>query len=388
MVPKFTQVNINTNAPHMVDLLGENTLSKQLTICPTLFCNSSSPTSSAEEFRVKRYNSRSDDRYDTHVDVASPESASRYLALLFYLNDDFHWWGNSILWWSNYQTKERFCSGVPSLLDVPSCWFAVLSGTKYIMSTYLHLRWFQPPNNSYSPDLFIMKITPEKYFHMLRTSTLRRPSDVLRFLSVQDTLLSMAAARQGNPSLFDLNSMKEPPKMSLGRLVRHWSFSLTALRWVTSTSSSTQQRNGVKNEQIYLALRLRLYCNSWWTGWTRSWKLSHGSWQRRSLSRSILTWDTTTWQITTNAMTSITSRKNESPSGLSTSTRLRKVASLIRLSMSLWLVQASGKVYSCAQWLAPSSSKGRTFSILHLRWQKSELLNELTRTSSTSTSKT
>ena len=69
-------------------------------------------------------------------------------------------------------------------------------------------------------------------------------------------------------------------------------------------------------------------------------------------------------------------------------TILQKVVSLIRLSMSHLLVLVSGKVYSCAIWLAPPSCKGVTFSMLHLRWQKKKLLNELMQTVSISTSKT
>ena len=40
----------------------------------------------------------------------------------------------------------------------------------------------------------------------------------------------------------------------------------------------------------------------------------------------------------------------------------------------------SGKVYSCATWLVPHSHRGATFSILHVRWQRKKLLNELTQT--------
>ena len=77
---------------------------------------------------------------------------------------------------------------------------------------------------------------------------------MLRFLSAQDTLLNMASARQGKPSLFDLNSMKELPKMSLGRLVKHSIFSLTALRWATSSSSSDTTEKWCQERAVYLAL--------------------------------------------------------------------------------------------------------------------------------------
>ncbi len=94
-----------------------------------------------------------------------------------------------------------------------------------------------------------MKITPEKYFRMLRMNTLRRPSDVLYFVSAQDTLLSMANAQAKNPSLYNLSNWKESPKTSLGRLVKHLTFSVSKLRWAMQISSSTRQRTGAKNEQ-------------------------------------------------------------------------------------------------------------------------------------------
>ena len=62
---------------------------------------------------------------------------------------------------------------------------------------------------------------------------------------------------------------------------------------------------------------------------------------------------------------------------------LQKAVSLIRLSTSLLLVQVSGKVYSCAMWLVPVSQRARTFSTLHVKWQRRKLLNELTQIFST-----
>jgi hypothetical protein len=58
-------------------------------------------------------------------------------------------------------------------------------------------------------------------------------------------------------------------------------------------------------------------------------------------------------------------------------TKLRKVGSLIKLSISHLLVRVSGNLYSCAMWLAPSCSKDGTFSTLQWKWQKKKLLNEL-----------
>jgi len=40
-----------------------------------------------EQFRIKRYNTGGEDRFDTHVDVADYSSARRFLSFMFYLND-------------------------------------------------------------------------------------------------------------------------------------------------------------------------------------------------------------------------------------------------------------------------------------------------------------
>ena len=38
---------------------------------------------------MKKYHARTKDRFDPHVDVQDHASARRYLAFLFYLNEDF-----------------------------------------------------------------------------------------------------------------------------------------------------------------------------------------------------------------------------------------------------------------------------------------------------------
>ena len=74
-------------------------------------------------------------------------------------------------------------------------------------------------------------------------------------------------------------------------------------------------------------------------------------------------------------------RKEEKvPFDLEKLTSLPKVVSLTRLSMSLLLERASASLYSCAIALVPHSQKGTTYSILHVRWQRKKLLNELTQT--------
>ena len=92
-----------------------------------------------EEFRLKRYNGGSDDRYDEHIDVQSPDSSRRFLSFLFYLNDDFTG-GETEFTEGGLVTPRR-----GSVLVFPPYWMyphagrRVITGTKYIMSTYMHL---------------------------------------------------------------------------------------------------------------------------------------------------------------------------------------------------------------------------------------------------------
>ena len=139
--PKFTQVNINQARPELVDSLARLTLMAVRDYQLKFPMASHMPAPRAlEEFRVKRYNSSSDDRYDTHVDVESPESASRYLALLFYLNDDFTGGETKFTEGPAIEPKRGSVLVFPPYWMYPHAGRRVLTGTKYIMSTYLHLK--------------------------------------------------------------------------------------------------------------------------------------------------------------------------------------------------------------------------------------------------------
>ena len=48
----------------------------------------SPPFKELEEFRIKRYNTSGDERFDEHVDVTDYNSSLRGVAFLFYLNDN------------------------------------------------------------------------------------------------------------------------------------------------------------------------------------------------------------------------------------------------------------------------------------------------------------
>ena len=138
--PKFTQVNVNETFPYMVQPLVTYTL-KALDNYVACFplAKYLPPLKTLEQFRVKCYNGGSDDRYDEHIDVESPESSNRYLSFLFYLNDDYTG-GQTEFSQGGTVTPRR-----GSVLVFPPYWMfphagkRVTAGTKYIMSTYMHL---------------------------------------------------------------------------------------------------------------------------------------------------------------------------------------------------------------------------------------------------------
>ena len=90
-----------------------------------------------EEFRIKRYNNS--DCFKQHVDVGDLNSSRRFLAFLFYLNDDFQ--GGGTLFKTpevTYITPKRGnCLVFPPTWQYPHEGMKA-NGTKYIMSTYLH----------------------------------------------------------------------------------------------------------------------------------------------------------------------------------------------------------------------------------------------------------
>ena len=75
--PQFTQVNMNKDRPDLRHTLTKATLSVVSKYMDRVATTDYMPLPQAlEEFRVKRYNSGSDDRYDTHVDADSGDSTS------------------------------------------------------------------------------------------------------------------------------------------------------------------------------------------------------------------------------------------------------------------------------------------------------------------------
>ena len=82
--PCFTQLNLNQYHGDFLSLLIPY-VAKIYNQYKTKFLPK---LSSLEEFRIKKYMTTGDERFDEHVDVVNHATAKRAVAFLFYLNDN------------------------------------------------------------------------------------------------------------------------------------------------------------------------------------------------------------------------------------------------------------------------------------------------------------
>ena len=86
--PCFTQVNLNMVSsdtvrsliPYLAEVYKRYRKDTKNFYSP--------PLKELEEFRIKRYTTNGDERFDEHVDVTDYDSSVRAVAFLFYLNDN------------------------------------------------------------------------------------------------------------------------------------------------------------------------------------------------------------------------------------------------------------------------------------------------------------
>ena len=139
-VQNFYELNINQTHPEIVSELVQcllKALREYQWEFPTETKHFQTPLS-LEEFRVKRYNGGTGEKFSDHVDVGDLTSCKRYLAFLFYLNDDFEG-GNTFFYPGTLITPEKGSVIVfPPTWQYPHAGLPVDSGTKYIMSSYLN----------------------------------------------------------------------------------------------------------------------------------------------------------------------------------------------------------------------------------------------------------
>ena len=135
--PCFTLVNINQVSSDTVRLLIPFLAEVYKRYRKDTKNYYSPPLKELEEFRIKRYNTSGDERFDEHVDVTDYDSSLRAVAFLFYLNDND---GDTLF--SRYGLNIRPVSGreiiFPPTWDYPHSGLAPKSNPKYIMSTYIH----------------------------------------------------------------------------------------------------------------------------------------------------------------------------------------------------------------------------------------------------------
>ena len=135
--PCFTQVNLNHASRSMVKLITPfveqayyqykiDTRSKYIP-----------PFKELEQFRIKRYLTNGNERFDEHVDVTDFDSSIRAVAFLFYLNDND---GNTLFPLHNLNIEPVSGRVVvfPPTWEYPHQGLPPKSNSKYIMSTYVH----------------------------------------------------------------------------------------------------------------------------------------------------------------------------------------------------------------------------------------------------------
>lgn len=94
---------------------------------------------SFEQFRIKKYNSGGEDRFDTHVDVMDYKSSRRFLSFMWYLNDVVNG-GETVFEDLIIKPKQGSMVVFPPLWLFPHRGNSPQNQSKYIVSTYLHYK--------------------------------------------------------------------------------------------------------------------------------------------------------------------------------------------------------------------------------------------------------
>lgn len=92
-----------------------------------------------EQVRIKRYYASKGDRFDLHADVGNHDSARRFLALFFYLNDveeggETEFPDRDL----KIKAEQGKCLLFPPTWTYPHAGLVPVSNDKYIIGTYLH----------------------------------------------------------------------------------------------------------------------------------------------------------------------------------------------------------------------------------------------------------
>ena len=135
--PCFTQVNLNQISTDVIRSLIPYIADVYNRYRKDINNFYSPPLKELEEFRIKKYDTSGDQRFDEHVDVTDYNSSLRAVAFLFYLNDND---GNTIF--PRHGLNIKPVSGrvliFPPTWEYPHSGLPPKSNSKYIMSTYIH----------------------------------------------------------------------------------------------------------------------------------------------------------------------------------------------------------------------------------------------------------
>ena len=140
--PNFTQINLTRNREEKKDIHNKliQIVFKHRNEYYKHVHRDVFPDSHAfEEFRIKRYNTGGEDRFDTHVDVKDHSSARRFLSFFWYLND-VEEGGETEFDDLIIKPKKGTLVIFPPLWMFPHKGNPPISGTKYLLSTYLHYK--------------------------------------------------------------------------------------------------------------------------------------------------------------------------------------------------------------------------------------------------------
>ena len=133
--PCFTQLNINQYYPDAVKSLVGFTRKAYGNYCDDIKNPYIPQFKQLEEFRIKRYLTKREERFDEHVDVTDYASARRGLAFLFYLNDND---GDTCFIDAVVHPRVGRVVIFPPTWEYPHSGLPPTVQTKYIMSTYIH----------------------------------------------------------------------------------------------------------------------------------------------------------------------------------------------------------------------------------------------------------
>ena len=135
--PCFTQVNLNHASRSMVKLITHFVETAYYQYKIDTRSKYIPPFKKLEEFRIKRYLTNGNERFDEHVDVTDFDSSNRAVAFLCYLNDND---GNTLcpLHNLNIQPVSGRVIVFPPTWEYPHLGLPPKSNSKYIMSTYVH----------------------------------------------------------------------------------------------------------------------------------------------------------------------------------------------------------------------------------------------------------